>query len=127
MKGALRDSEEISKFVLDDFNSFQNFILVSCTGDDHFSTTENQADNLGIIEAINQTWELLRLVFNLVEWKVECEVVEVQLARFSSEWGACELVVSVIVFRVMKSIGCNHVLDFDLNVFEVPCCDTCCT
>ena len=67
MKGATMVSEEVSKFVLDDFNCFQDFVLVSCTGNDHLSAAENQADNLGIIESIDESRELFWLVFNLIE------------------------------------------------------------
>ena len=77
MKDALKVSEEISKFVLDDFNSFQNLILVSCTGDYHLSTAENEANDLWIVKAIDQSRELLWFVFDFVEWKVECKIVEV--------------------------------------------------
>jgi hypothetical protein len=123
MKGATLASEKVSKFVLDDFNSFQNLVLVSSTGNDHLTATEDEADNLRIIKSIDESRELLRLVFNLVERKVEREVVEIQLSRFTSEWSACEFVVSIIVFRIMESVGCNHVLDFNFNVLEVPCCN----
>ena len=77
MKDATSASEEVCKFVCDDFHCFQNFVFVSGTGNDHFTATENQADNFGVIESINQPGGLFRFVLDFVEWEVECEVVEV--------------------------------------------------
>jgi hypothetical protein len=71
MKDAMASSEQVSQFVFDDFNSFQNLILVACTSDDHFSAAENKANDLWIVKAINQARELFWLVLNFVEWKVE--------------------------------------------------------
>ncbi len=34
---------------------------------------------------------------------------------------------SVVVLGVKQSIGCNHVLDFDLYVFKLPSLDACLT
>ena len=40
MKGATLASEKVSKFVLDDFYSFQNLVLVSGAGNDHLAAAE---------------------------------------------------------------------------------------
>ena len=120
MKGATMVSEKVSKFVLDDFNSFQNLILVSSTGNDHLTAAENQTDNLGIVESINETRELLRLVLDLVDGQVEGEVVEVQLAGCVGVGLAGELVLAVVVHRVMEGVGGHHVLDLNLDVFNFP-------
>ena len=50
---------------------------MSCTGDYHLSTAENEANDLWIVKAIDQSRELLWFVFDFVEWKVECKIVEV--------------------------------------------------
>jgi len=93
---------------------------VTCTGDNHFSAAENQADNLRIVKSVNQAWELFWFVLDLVEGQVEGEVVEVEFTRDSSERFVGKFVVSILVFWVVKCIGCNHVLNFNFDLVQVP-------
>jgi len=51
---------------------------------------------------------------------VEGQVVEVELTWDTCLWLASELVNTIVVFGVVKRIGCHHVLDFDGDVLEVP-------
>ena len=54
---------------------------MASTGDDHFSRSEDETNDLRVVESIDKAWELLGLVLHLVEGQVEGEVVEVEVAR----------------------------------------------
>ena len=70
-------SQEVGEFILNDLDCLKNLVLVSSAGNHHLATAENQADNLWIIKAINQSGELLGFVFDLVERQVEGQMVEI--------------------------------------------------
>ena len=127
--GFARESvfQQICQFVLDDFHCFEDFVLVTCAGNHHLAAAENQADDLRIVKSVDEAWELLWLVFDLVERQVEGQVVQIQFTRDAGLWLASELVVTRVIFRVVKGVGSNHVLDFNLDLVEVPCFDACCT
>ena len=93
---------------------------MASTGDDHFSRTEDETNDLRVVESIDKAWELLGLVLHLVEGQVEGEVVEIEFARHAGLWFAGELVHAVVVFRVVKGVGGHHVLDFNGDILEVP-------
>ena len=113
-------SEKVGQFVLDDFNGFEDFVLVSCTGDDHFSGAKDEADNLRVVQAVDETGELLGLVFHFVKRQVEGEVVQVEFAWDTRLRLAGELVNAVVVLGVVECVGSDHVLNFDGDVLEVP-------
>lgn len=115
-----RASEKVGQFVLDDFNGFEDFVLVSCTGDHHLSGAEDEANHLRVVKAINEAWELLGFVFHLVKGQVEGEVVQVEFAWNAGLRFSGELVDAVVVLWVVKGVGGDHVLDFNGDVFEVP-------
>ena len=73
----LTTSEEICQFILNNLDSLKDLVLVAGAGNHHLATAENQADNLWIIKAINQSGELLGFVFDLVERQVEGQMVEI--------------------------------------------------
>ena len=122
-----RGSKQVGQFVLDDFNGFKNLVLVSSTGDDHLSGTEDEANDLWVVKSINQSRELFWLVLHLVKRKVEGQVVQIQFARNASLWLTGELVHAVVIFGVMKGVGGDHVLHFNGDVLEVPGLDACST
>ena len=113
-------SQEVSQFVLDDLDGFENLILVTSTGDHHLAGPEDKADDLGVIESVDEAGELLGFVFNLVKRQVEGQVVEVEFPWDAGLRLARELVNSVVVFGVVKGVGGDHVLNFNRDVFEVP-------
>ena len=78
---------------------------MSSTGDDHFTRAENEADDLWVVEAVDQSGELLGFVFHLVKRQVEGEVVEVELSRYTCLGLARELVDAVVVLGVVKIVG----------------------
>ena len=65
-------SKQVSKFVLDDFNRFENLVFVAGAGDDHLSGTEDETDNLGVVKSVDKTGELLGSYSTLSKgkWKV---------------------------------------------------------
>ena len=46
-------SEEVGEFILNDFDGFEDLVLVSGASNHHLATAENQANDLWIIKAIN--------------------------------------------------------------------------
>jgi len=52
---------------------------VPSPGNDHLATAEDEADDFGIVESVDETGELLRLVLDLVERQMEGQIVEVEL------------------------------------------------
>ena len=78
---------------------------MSGTGDDHLSGAKDKADDLRVVKSINQTRELLWLVFHLVKGKVEGQVVQVQFARDTCLGLTGELVDAVVVLRIVKSVS----------------------
>jgi len=64
----LLQSEKVGQFVLNEQDCFEDLGLVTSSCDNHLARTENQTDDLGVVESVDKSRELLRLVLNLVKW-----------------------------------------------------------
>lgn len=79
---ASNQSKQVSEFVLYELDGFENLRFVPSSRDDHLATAEDQADDLRVVEPIDESWELLRLVLDLVERQVEGQIVQIESARY---------------------------------------------